>query len=120
MQAVSAQRYVLFCGIAIAGCAVDLLTKRLAFERLGMPGAESHWLVDDVFGFTTSLNEGALFGIGQGQGVFFSALSLVAAVGILYWLFVAGGAGIFCSPWRWPASRRASWETFTIGWGCLA
>jgi signal peptidase II len=92
MQAVSAPRYVLFCGIALAGCAVDLLTKRLAFERLGMPGAESHWLVEDVFGFTTSLNEGALFGIGQGQGVFFSALSLIAALGILYWLFVAGAA----------------------------
>ena len=50
-------------------------------------------MVDQIFGFTTSLNEGALFGIGQGQGLLFSLLSLVAAVGILYWLFVAGAAG---------------------------
>ncbi len=92
MQAVSARRYLLFCGIVLTGCAVDLLTKYLAFDRLGMPGGPSYWLVDEVFGFTTSLNEGALFGIGQGQGVFFSALSVIAALGILYWLFVAKAA----------------------------
>jgi signal peptidase II len=92
MPAVSTRRYVLFCGIAGGGCAVDLLTKHVAFDRLGMPGGTSYWLIHEVFGFTTSLNEGALFGIGQGQGMFFSALSLVAALGIGYWLFVAGAA----------------------------
>jgi signal peptidase II len=50
------------------------------------------WLWQDVFGFTTSLNEGALFGIGQGQVTLFAGLSIVAAVGIVYWLFVAGAA----------------------------
>lgn len=52
----------------------------------------SIWLIDGIFGFETSLNEGALFGIGQGQVVFFASLSIVAAIGILYWLFVAGAA----------------------------
>ena len=92
MPAVPANRYLLFGAIAVAGCAVDLLSKSWAFDRLGMPPGASHWLVDEVFGFTTSLNEGALFGIGQGQVVLFSLLSLVAAVGIVYWLFVARAA----------------------------
>jgi signal peptidase II len=92
MPAVSARRYALFCGIAAGGCALDLLTKHVAFQRLGMPGGESHWLIPEVFGFTTSLNEGALFGIGQGQGMIFCALSIIAALGIGYWLFVAGAA----------------------------
>lgn len=91
--AVPASRYVLFLGIAAGGCAIDLLSKAWAFDQLGMPNAgPSRWLVDEIFGFTTSLNEGALFGIGQGQGVLFSLLSLTAAVGILYWLFVAHAA----------------------------
>ena len=50
------------------------------------------WLWDNVFGLTTSLNEGALFGIGQGRVALFAALSIVALIGILYWLFVAGAA----------------------------
>ena len=40
----------------------------------------------------TSLNEGALFGFGQGKVFLFAALSVVAAVGIPIWLFYAGAA----------------------------
>jgi signal peptidase II len=91
--AVPPSRYLLFGGIAALGCAIDLLTKRWIFESRGMPQARaSLWLVDEVFGFTTSLNEGALFGIGQGQGLVFSSLSLAATAGIVYWLFVAKAA----------------------------
>jgi signal peptidase II len=87
------RRLVLFAVLGAVGCTVDLLTKRWIFDRLGMPHqSESIWLVDQIFGFTTSLNEGALFGIGQGRGLIFCTLSLVAAVGIFYWLFVAGAA----------------------------
>ena len=50
------------------------------------------WLWPDVFGFQTSLNEGALFGMGQGMVPVFAALSVVAALGILYWLFCLGAA----------------------------
>ncbi len=93
MKAVPASRYVLFAAIAAIGCAVDLLSKRWIFAYLGMPlERPSLWLVDEIFGFTTSLNEGALFGFGQGQGIVFCTLSVAAAVGILYWLFVAGAA----------------------------
>ncbi len=82
---------LLFAALAAGGCLVDLLSKSWIFRRLGMPHERpSWWLVDEIFGFTTSLNEGALFGIGQGQGLVFSALSLVAIAGIFYWLFVVG------------------------------
>jgi signal peptidase II len=93
IEAVPTSRYLLFGGIAVVGCAVDLLTKRWVFDYLGMPHQRpSLWLMDEIFGFTTSLNEGALFGIGQGKGLVFSGLSVAAGVGILYWLFVAKAA----------------------------
>ncbi len=84
-------RALLFATIAVLGCAVDLATKHWIFGRLGMPfQSPSQWLWTDVFGFTTSLNEGALFGMGQGQVAIFAALSLAAAVGIVAWLWVGG------------------------------
>ena len=46
-----------------------------------------------VVGFQTSLNEGALFGLGQGFSPLFTVLSVAAAVAVFYWLFVAGAAG---------------------------
>jgi signal peptidase II len=93
MKAIPRSRFVLFWALAAGGCAVDLATKRWIFDRLDMPGAKpTEWLVQNIFGFTTSLNEGALFGIGQGQVALFASLSVVALVGILYWLFVAGAA----------------------------
>jgi signal peptidase II len=92
MKAVPASRYVVFFAIAMAGCAVDLATKRWMFDWLHMPGGATHWVWPDVVGFQTSLNEGALFGMGQGMWLVFAALSFIAAVAILYWLFCAGAA----------------------------
>jgi signal peptidase II len=94
MARIPINRYLLFGGIAVAGCGLDLATKHWIFDRLGMPSADrDEWrLLDGVFSLTTSLNEGALFGVGQGQGMVFSLLSICAAIGILYWLFVAGAA----------------------------
>jgi signal peptidase II len=93
MKAVRSGRYVLFGALALAGATLDLASKSWIFRRLGMPGThQSIWLLDDVFGFTTSLNEGALFGFGQGRGIAFCALSIAAILGITYWLFVAGAA----------------------------
>ena len=57
-----------------------------------MPGGPTHWLVEDLLGFRTSLNEGALFGFGQGYSTAFAVVSVVAALFILYWLFVVGEA----------------------------
>ena len=93
MKTVPASRYGLFCLLAVGGCAVDLWTKHWIFARLGMPHQQpTEWLWPDVFGLTTSLNEGALFGIGQGKVALFVALSVVAAIGILYYLFVVRAA----------------------------
>jgi signal peptidase II len=93
MKAVPANRYAIFFSLAILGCLVDLATKSWVFNWLGGPGDSTPWwIIEGVFGFQTSLNEGALFGMGQGFVHVFSVLSLLAAAGILYWLFVQGAA----------------------------
>ena len=50
----------------------------------------------------TLFNQGALFGIGQGLGWLFAALSILTAAGIVYWLFIRGEA-------------RSWWLTVTLG-----
>jgi signal peptidase II len=92
MQAVAPSRYLTFFVLATGGCLLDLATKHWIFGSLGMPGGQTKWLVPGVFGFQTSLNEGALFGVGQGSVPLLAVLSVAAAVAILYWLFFAGGA----------------------------
>ncbi len=94
MKAVPASRSLVFLLIACLGCAVDLFTKKQIFDWLGIPGPNSHthWFWKNVVGFQTSLNEGALFGLGQGMVPVFAVLSVVAAAGIFIWLFYAGAA----------------------------
>jgi signal peptidase II len=92
MKAVPASRSLVFILIACSGCAIDLITKKCVFAWLGMPdpNGHTHWFWQNVVGFQTSLNEGALFGLGQGLVPVFAVLSVVAAVGIFIWLFYAG------------------------------
>jgi len=92
--AVPLNRYLVFFTLAAGGCALDLWTKSWMFAKLGMPGPESRtwWLWEGVFGFQTSLNEGALFGMGQGFTLLFAALATGAAIGIFVWLFAARAA----------------------------
>ncbi len=93
MKSVPPSRYLVFFTLAIFGCLLDLGTKSWIFSRLGLPREQDvWWLWQGVFGFQTSLNEGALFGIGQGRVSFFSVMSVVAAVAIFFWLFVARAA----------------------------
>jgi signal peptidase II len=92
IRAVPVSRYGVFFAIAATGCILDLATKAWMFDWLGMPPGRTHWLWEGVFGFQTSLNEGALFGMGQGMVIFFAAVSIVALLGILYWLFWTGAA----------------------------
>ena len=88
LKAVPASRYITFFSLAIAGCIADLATKEWVFDELGMPGENPAWWIwEDVFGFQTSLNEGALFGMAQGMVVGLSAMSFLAAIGIAVWLF---------------------------------
>ena len=96
MKAVPANRYAVFFSLAIFGCLADLATKSWIFDKLKMPGVSPPWWIwEDVVGFQTSLNEGALFGFGQGFVTLFAILSMVAAVAVLVWLFVAGAAEDF-------------------------
>ena len=92
MRAVPLNRYLVFFLIAGGGFATDLATKRWIFDWLNMPGGGTYWIWAKVFGFQTSLNEGALFGVGQGMVSLFALLSVAAATGICWYLFVAGAA----------------------------
>jgi len=86
-------RYVVFFSVVAVGCSVDLATKSWMFEHLGMPDKRAvRWIWPNVLGFETMLNEGALFGMGQGNVVVFIILSIAATIGIFYWLFCAGAA----------------------------
>lgn len=92
MRAVPLNRYIVFFSIAITGCLVDLATKSWISGWLGYDPGPTWWIWEDVLGFKTNLNEGALFGMGQGWVIGFAALSVAAAVGIFCWLFCAGAA----------------------------
>jgi len=91
MRAVPLRRVGWFLLIAVAGCAADLLSKSWMFDSLGIPPhGRTRWIWEGVFGFQTSLNYGALFGLGQGWNPVFAGLSILAALGILLWLFFGG------------------------------
>ncbi len=92
---VPASRYFLFVAVAACGCAIDLATKSWIFAKLGMPGEGLEpdiWIVRPVFSLTTSLNPGALFGLGQGFAPVFAALSVLAGGFIVFWLFIKRAA----------------------------
>ncbi|MDA1039879.1 MAG: signal peptidase II [Planctomycetota bacterium] len=75
--------WLLFGGIASAAAVIDLVTKSLLFARLGMPGLRPGIvLVPRMLSLETNLNEGALFGMGQGMGLFFAGVSVAAIAGI--------------------------------------
>jgi len=62
---------------------VDLISKRIAFAQLGMPGMRPGvTVIPGMLWWETNLNEGALFGLGQGLGWLFITVSLLALVGL--------------------------------------
>jgi signal peptidase II len=89
-------RILFFITIAGIGVTADLATKSLVFRAIGMPGryrmieepelSGIYWIWRDVLGFQTSLNQGALFGIGQGQVVWLTLFSFIFLTGILIWM----------------------------------
>jgi signal peptidase II len=99
---VPTSRYALYCATAAIGLTVDLLTKHLCFASPELRGGDIWWLWPGHVGIQLSLNEGALFGIGQGKVWIFAALSVVAAIAIPIWLFVYRAA-------------RDAWLTFALG-----
>lgn len=83
----------LFLLIAGGGAVLDLVTKWLAFSRIGHPGKLELW--SQVFSLTTSFNPGALWGLGRElahANFAFAGLSVFAGSAILYWLFWRGAA----------------------------
>lgn len=90
-------RGAIFSLLAIGGFGLDLLTKEWVFQWRGLPRpGNEHWLVENFFGLQigieTSVNHGALFGLGQGFTSLFVGLSFVAVLGIVVWLFVLKAA----------------------------
>jgi signal peptidase II len=89
-------RILFFVMIVLVGIIADLTTKSLVFQAIGMPGIYRvteepellgvYWIWRDVLGFQTSLNQGALFGIGQGQIIWLTLLSFIFLAGILIWV----------------------------------
>jgi len=93
----------LFLAVAAAGAAADLVSKHVAFARLGMPGeGPPLTLVPRILSLETSLNEGALFGMGQGMGAVFATVSVAAIVGIVALV-------------SRPSTRRDPWILLALG-----
>ncbi|MEZ6130308.1 MAG: signal peptidase II [Planctomycetaceae bacterium] len=82
-------RLPLFAAVTLICLVVDLWSKEAVFEAFGLRNG-TPWLIDSWVRFRlfTSLNEGALWGMGQGMARMFALLSIVAFAGILYWLFI--------------------------------
>jgi len=87
----SASRVVWFLCLAIGGVAADLLTKHFVFAHPEMYYGSEWWLWEGHIGIQKSLNEGALFGMGQGKVWLFAMFSIFAAIAIPVWLFVFQG-----------------------------
>ena len=88
-------RWVLFWAIALGGAAFDLATKSAIFASVGEPHSPPRTLIPDILELRTSYNEGALWGFGRGvpySPQIFAAMSVAAAVAIVWWLFVKGAA----------------------------
>lgn len=99
MNRVPPGRYALFWTLAVVGAVLDLGSKSLAFSLIGephdgMPGPSvAIWA--NKLSLTTSYNRGALWGFGHrvpGANHIFAALSVLAAVAFLVWLFWYGAA----------------------------
>lgn len=89
---VPTNRYVAFVLIAAVGLAADLITKAVVFSWPGKLTGHVDWVWEGYFGLQTSLNEGALFGLGYGQVPLFAGISVLAAIGVPLWLFWGGAA----------------------------
>ena len=89
-------RSLLFWGIALVGAGFDLVTKWYAFARIGEPYQRPPLVViPGVLELQTSYNTGALWGFMRSvphSSLIFAGLSIVAAIGICYWLFARGAA----------------------------
>lgn len=91
----SKQRIAWFVFLAIFGAGLDLWTKQAVFSSPQLFHGNEWWLWEGHIGIQKSLNEGALFGMGQGKVWVFACFALVAAVAIPVWLFLYRAAQDF-------------------------
>ena len=91
-----------YCCLAIFGCAADLVSKHLVFRHPDLYRGSEWWLWPGHIGIQKSLNEGALFGMGQGQVWLFALFAISAAVAIPVWLF-------------WFRAAHDRWLNFALG-----
>ena len=82
-----ASRALWFFSLAAIGCAADLVTKHFVFGHPELYHGSEWWLWEGRLGIQKSLNEGALFGFGQGNVWLFSLFSVAAGIAIPVWLF---------------------------------
>ncbi|MEX1232396.1 MAG: signal peptidase II [Planctomycetaceae bacterium] len=92
-----ANRWISFWLLVVLGVALDLYSKAVVFQNLGYPNRQGPLLWESstgwlTFRFVTSFNHGALWGFGQGFTLVFATLSVVAVIGVVYWLFFRNGA----------------------------
>jgi signal peptidase II len=97
MKSYPAHRLWTFLILAGSGLLLDLCSKSWVFSSIGYPYSHSLWTKTWFggalqFRLTTSFNEGALWGVGQGFSLGFAALSILAGTFIVYWLFFRGEA----------------------------
>ena len=86
------QSFAIYILLALGGCFADLVTKHWVFKRNDMFYGSEWWLWKGHIGIQKSLNEGALFGMGQGNVWLLAAFSVVALLAIPFWLFRHGAA----------------------------
>ncbi|MCH2202210.1 MAG: signal peptidase II [Fuerstiella sp.] len=88
MRHVPVSRLTLYGLLTVFTLSLDLISKSVAFHKYHIHTG-SDWLLDGWLKFRlfTSINQGALWGVGQGFSLWFAGLSIVALAGILYWLF---------------------------------
>jgi len=101
-QPLPKSRIVWFCTLAVLGCTADLLTKHWVFRHPQLFHGSEWWLWQEHVGIQKSLNEGALFGMGQGKVWLFALFSVAAATAIPIWLF-------------WFRAAHDRWLTVALG-----
>ncbi len=82
------RQLTVFVLLMVLGTAADLISKQWVFAWRGLPQQmPPWWLIEPFVGIETAVNQGALFGMGQGKGWLFAILSIFALAGICIWLF---------------------------------
>lgn len=93
MKTYPTSRIFLFTILATVGLVIDLWSKSWAFTNYPL-NTGSDWILNSWvrFRWFTNLNEGALWGMGQGLAWMFALLSVAAFAGVIFWLFFKNAA----------------------------